>query len=87
MLNANMLKYASWVRYWVWVRACLRCWLRSCVNRLHERLGERFGEMMCKRLCEMFDQNILHVYFRKTCSRIQESLNLSQLTSHEEVLV
>ena len=56
-------------------------------ERLRERLGERFGEMLCTRLCEMLDPDMLQVYFRQASSRIQESLNLSQLPSPEEGLV
>ena len=56
-------------------------------ERLCERLGERFGEILCKKLCKMLDPNMLHVYFRKTFRRIQESLNLSQLQSPDECLV
>ena len=54
---------------------------------MHERLGERFGEMLCKRLCEMLDPDMLQVYFRQASSRIQESLNLSQLPSPDGGLV
>ena len=56
-------------------------------ERLRERLGERFGEMLCTRLCEMLDPDMLQVYFRQASSRIQESLNLSQLPSPDEGLV
>ena len=50
-------------------------------ERLRERLGERFGDMLWKELCELLDLDMLQVYFRQASSRIQESLNLSQLPS------
>ena len=43
--------------------------------------------MLCKRLCEMLDPDMLQVYFRQAFSRIQESLNLLQLSSPDEGLV
>ena len=43
--------------------------------------------MLCTRLCEMLDPDMLQVYFRQASSRIQESLNLSQLPSPDEGLV
>jgi hypothetical protein len=56
-------------------------------ERLRERLGERFGEMLWKELCELLDLDMLQVYFRQASSRIQESLDLSQLPRPEKGLV
>ena len=53
------------------------------IEWLHDRLGKRFGEM----LCEMLDSDMLKVHFRQASSRIQDSLNLSQLPSPDEGLV
>ena len=44
-------------------------------ERLCERLGERFGEMLSKKMCEMLDTNMLYAYFRKSSSRIQQSVS------------
>ena len=55
------------------------------IERLHKRLGERFG--VRKRFGEMLDPNMLQLYFRQASSRIQESLNLSQLLSPDKGLV
>ena len=78
------------------MRASLRCCVRlgerfrSCV-KLCETLGEVLSERLCerllKRLCEMLDPDILQVYFRQASSRIQESLDLSQLPRPEKGLV
>ena len=56
--------------------------MRGCV-----RLDERFGDVLCKKLGKMFDADILQVYFGQASSRIQESLNFSQLPSPDKGLV
>ena len=72
--------------------------LRSCVKlgetlekglseSLCDSLGGRCGEILFKKLYEMFNADMLQVYFRQASSRIQESLNLSQLPSPDEGLV